>query len=317
LHFEGNAQTLRLVTKLQLLNDDYGLNLTYGTLSALMKYIVSADKMDPKMKERPAAKKCGFFQSEATCVKEIQDKTGTGEHRHPLTYIMEACDDIAYSVLDAEDAAKKGLVSFADLAARLESEASKDPTAARVLSQARERHTDFRTAKISPRELDDISMQMFRVFAIADMVKAVTAAFIGNQTAILDGTFKGDLMESSSAKVFSGILKKFDREFAYQNREVLGIELQGHTVINGLMTLLWEAITERRDGSRASERGSPFANYAYGRISENYRRVFEKTADNLPLRYRELQLLTDMVSGMTDSYAVEFHRDLMGRRNGD
>ena len=114
LNFEGNAQTLRLVTKLQLLNDNYGLNLTFGALSALMKYVVPAHRMaatnSPEAKKFPATKKCGYFQSEAAVVKDIQAHTGTGERRNPLTYIMEACDDIAYTVLDAEDAAKKGLV---------------------------------------------------------------------------------------------------------------------------------------------------------------------------------------------------------------
>jgi dGTPase len=42
LRFEGNAQTLRLLTRLQILNDDYGLNVTYGTLAALMKYTVGS-----------------------------------------------------------------------------------------------------------------------------------------------------------------------------------------------------------------------------------------------------------------------------------
>lgn len=61
----------------------------------------------------------------------------------------------------------------------------------------------------------------------------------------------------------------------------------------------------------------PFARYAYGRISENYRRVFEDRAsstggDNahLPVRYRELQLMADMVAGMTDQYALDLHQEL-------
>jgi dGTPase len=117
LNFEGNAQTLRTVARLQVVKDDRGLNLTLGTLAALMKYTVGSTKVAGKA--GPAAtKKVGFFASERPLVKAIHLETGLDEGlRHPLTYIMEACDDIAYSIVDAEDAVKKQLVSFSDLMA--------------------------------------------------------------------------------------------------------------------------------------------------------------------------------------------------------
>lgn len=114
LKFEGNAQTLRILTRLQVINDDFGLNMTFASLAGLMKYPAPSDKVDKK--NGVSYKKFGFFQSEKEIVNQIWNETGLDEgRRHPLTYIMEACDDIAYSVLDAEDAVKKGLVSYSDL----------------------------------------------------------------------------------------------------------------------------------------------------------------------------------------------------------
>ncbi len=107
LKFEGNAQTLRLVAKLQILADYYGLNLTYGTLSALCKYTApshKADKDDPN----PAKKKPGYFASENKLVEQIREHTGTGPNRNPITFLVDAADDIVYSVADVEDAVKKG-----------------------------------------------------------------------------------------------------------------------------------------------------------------------------------------------------------------
>ena len=63
LRFEGNAQSLRLVARLQILADDKGLNLTFGTLSALMKYVASSDVADNHATNR-ALKKPGYFASE-------------------------------------------------------------------------------------------------------------------------------------------------------------------------------------------------------------------------------------------------------------
>lgn len=302
LLFEGNAQTLRLLTRLQLLNDDYGLNVTYGTLAALMKYTVPSDQID---KSTVASKKYGYFQSEAKIVEEIWQETGLSQgHRHPLTYIMEACDDIAYSVLDAEDAVKKGLVSFSDLIAFLKHDGKGDAIITQVCKLACKKHLEYRKETLSPGELNDISMQMFRVYAISAMVRETIQAFLEKKQALLLGTYSSGLLKNTAAEKLLKLLKKFDRMHAYRHRTVLEIELTGYNVIIGLMDYLWSGIHKRKDANDpASDRTSPFAAYIYSRISENYRRVFEKQSE-LPMRYRELQLLTDMISGMTDSYAI-------------
>lgn len=97
LEFDGNAQTFRLLTRLQVLNDQFGLNLTLGTLAALIKY--------PSIygtSNKGGFKKYGIFQSEEHIVHEVWQHTGLGPGiRHPLAYVMEACDDIAYSVIEA------------------------------------------------------------------------------------------------------------------------------------------------------------------------------------------------------------------------
>ncbi len=111
LKFDGNAQTFRLLTRLQVLNDEFGLNLTLGTLAGLVKYpsIYGSEN-------KGGFKKYGVFQSEANIIHEVWEHTGLHEGvRHPLAYVMEACDDIAYSIIDAEDIVKKGYASFYDL----------------------------------------------------------------------------------------------------------------------------------------------------------------------------------------------------------
>lgn len=321
LRFEGNAQTFRLLTKLQLLNDNFGLNLTYGTLSALMKYTVSSIRL-VKDDARPEKKKIGFYFSEEKQARELQRIAGTGECRNPLAYIVEACDDTAYTILDAEDAAKKGLVSYADIEAHLRATCKDDGLADTILNSAEKKHGEFREKfkedKLSPRELDDISMQMFRVYAFQKIMPEITKAFVQKSGQMLKGKFSGTLLDATKAAAFCEAMRTFDRHHAYRNQEVRGIELKGYNIIRGLMNLLWEGISKRDEaGERKGARGEPFANYAYSRISENYRRVFLENKDGLPIRYRELQLLTDMISGMTDSYAVDLFEDLKGRKNGN
>ena len=81
------------------------------------------------------------------------------------------------------------------------------------------------------------------------------------------------------------------------------------------MDFLWAAIVDRDDAVKLdSKRRQPFTRFVYGRISENYRRIFENPSETdlkLPIRYRECLLLTDMISGMTDSYAVDLYEELL------
>lgn len=319
--FEGNAQALRVLTKLQIMNDNFGLNLTCGALAALMKYPITSDK---RQKKNIATKKFGCFHSELDVVADVWKETGLKEGlRHPLTFLMEASDDIAYSVLDVEDAVKKGLVSFRDLISFLEpkslsEEASvseltdKEALIASVCERAIVQHKKHKAAKLSPAEVNDLSIQMFRVFAVGEMVSSVIEAFLEQRENIEAGTLKTDLIEVSRSSLLCMKLKNFAFENAYKHRSVLELELEGHKVIHSIMDLLWPAITSRGDPQVETKGhpGTPYQKYAYGRISENYRRVFESPNDNLPLGYRRCQLLADMVSGMTDSFALSFEREL-------
>jgi dGTPase len=189
-----------------------------------------------------------------------------------------------------------------------------------VVEKAEKESFQARGAGLSPLELNDVSMQLFRAYAIGAMISAVTQAFKERYDEIMIGDFAKPIIEVSKAHDFCEMLKSFDREHAYRHRRVLEIELRGFNIIHGLMDMLWRGITERASfQDLRSERTSPFARYAYGRISENYRRVFEGRLEmprgdetELPIRYRELQLLTDMIAGMTDQFAVDLHEDLRG-----
>ncbi|MFZ6643448.1 dGTP triphosphohydrolase [Undibacterium sp. TC4M20W] len=312
LKFEGNAQGFRLVTRLQLLNDSYGLNLTYATLSAMMKYPISSDKTDSD--GAAACKKHGFFYSEQSIAEEVQKSTGLEiGKRHPLAYVMEACDDIAYVVLDAEDAIKKGLASFSDLISYLKHHANGDEIVLSVTSDSLDRHGKFREQQpnLSPSELNDVSMQLFRVYSISKMIQGATTAFIENKDTFINGSQTKTLMKMSNGETLRKLLKDFSIKHAYNHRTVLELELEGYNVIRLLMDIFWLAISDIEDPSKpSSKRRHPFTRYVYGRISENYRRIYEDTTTVTSDRYRECLLLTDMISGMTDSFALNLCKEL-------
>ncbi|HEY8119273.1 MAG TPA: dNTP triphosphohydrolase, partial [Methylophilaceae bacterium] len=126
--FEGNAQTLRILARLEKKGADIapfsgpghtdkrvGLNLTYRTLAAILKYdqvipIESKDRSNPD-------KICkGYYFSEVALVETIKKKI-IGRRVKPPKFktiecqIMDVADDIAYSTYDLEDALKAGFIS--------------------------------------------------------------------------------------------------------------------------------------------------------------------------------------------------------------
>jgi dGTPase len=309
--FEGNAQGFRLVTRLQILTDIYGLNLTHATLAALMKYPTSSNLLNT---DEVAKKKHGYFRSEEEIALDVLEKVGLAQgKRHAIAYVMEACDDIAYVVLDAEDSIKKGLASFADLIAYLRHKGGKDPLVKKVADDSEKTHNEYRSHadKLSAAELNDISMQMFRVYAISAMIREATTTFVEQGASFLSGEQKKPLLEVSNAEVLRKTLKSFSFTHGYTHKTVLALELEGYNTINGLMDMLWFAIDAMAEKSPDDQKNEhPFARYVYSRISENYRRVFDAGLTGFPSWYRKCQLLTDMVSGMTDSYALNLYKEL-------
>jgi dGTPase len=295
LEFDGNAQTFRLLTRLQVLSDYYGLNLTVGTLAALIKYPTTFNSPTKR-----GFKKHGIFRSEADIVEQVWLHTGLGPGiRHPLAYVMEACDDIAYSIIDAEDTVKKGYASFFDLMDALTAGAGADAVVKDVVHRSRVKNAEFQKESLSSRELNDISMQFFRVLAIAEMVPAATEVFVDNLPRMMNGTIEPafELLKSSRCAALCQTAKNFEMRHGYQHRDVLKLELRGNTYIKSMMTLLAPAIA-------GGQSGSPLERYLYGEISENYRRVFDTTNKR---RYAQYQLLCDAVSGMTENHLVKKH----------
>lgn len=296
LEFDGNAQTFRLMTKLQILNDDYGLNLTVATLAALIKYpsVYGEDKF--------GFSKWGIFKSEKKIAEEVWDLTGLQPGiRHPLTIIMESCDDIAYSIIDAEDTIKKGYASFYDLIDHIQSD-SKDSISRQIVKDAKRENALFKKSGLSSRELNDVSMQIFRAIAISKMIDSVVDSFVLNVDAIMDGSISPgfELIKNASCERFCKAVKSFDRRHGFQHRDVLRLELKGHNYIHSMMDRLWSAVG-------AGIPVSPFDKYVYGGVSENYRRVFETSRRD---DYSKRQLVCDAVSGMTESYLVKQNEEL-------
>lgn len=188
--FDGNPQTIRIVTRLQTSHHHAGLDLTAATLAASLKYPVHAESCD---KKRDHMKKAGYFQSERDVVNWIREETGLTEaQRHPLTWIMEACDDIAYSVLDVDDLLKKGIISPDDVLTIL-----KHTSGVGALSAVTKLQEKFVEINDDPRRAEirrDIKEQFVRAYLMKALINDAGDSYTRNADAIRAYEYEAPLM---------------------------------------------------------------------------------------------------------------------------
>ncbi|RKH73521.1 dNTP triphosphohydrolase [Corallococcus interemptor] len=315
LMFEGNAQTLRIVSRLQLLADSYGLNLTVGTLSAAMKYTAASDATS----EGGSAdtKKPGYFASEQNKVDLIRSLTGTGSARNPIAYLVEACDDMVYATVDIEDGVKKGIVSWRAVEAFLEQH--DDSGMAKSVLKTVHEYIEKADTPLEGRARDEALAQHFRTVVIGESKKEILAAFQRNYARLMQGEAleQGDLISASGASRLIEVCKRFGRERVYSAPETLRLETLGRRVIHGLMDIFWEGAREcpvpvDTTGKAWKKFNKSPEGKVYNLLSRNYRTAFEAAckSSSLPPLYHRYQLVTDYVCGMTDTFACDLHAQL-------
>jgi dGTPase len=303
IQFDGNAQMVRLATRLQVLSDTNGLNLTFGTLSAACKYVVSARDTRSHIHERS---KPGFFETERDLICRVQHETGTGVSRNPITYLVEAADDIVNVCIDLEDGVRKKVFRWQEMIEELERCGAEGEAIA--LKQSAQFLVGERS--LAAYGAGDVFAQAFRGSLMSRLIPAALDEFQDSYGAIMAGEYGHELVKRSRLGGLYVACKDVVKRHIFSSPDVLRLEIMGRKVIHDLLDLYWEGVApEPRE-----ETG--FSHKLYSIVSDNYRNAFEQdlhrtfpTIDSAAKRlYLQLRLVCDQVAGMTDAYAVRQHR---------
>ena len=294
---------MRLAGRLQVLSKHNGLNLTFATLSAACKYVVAArDTVASGMSFRSPAslRRSGNWWS------YIQEETGTGVARNPITYLVEAADDIVNVCIDLEDGIRKRIFRWDEMIEELErGGASGEGLALKKQAETLAGQSGF-TA-------DEAFSQAFRTRLMARLIPAVLTEFQHSYDAIMNGDYGYELVRRSDAAVLYNACKEVVKRRIFSSAEVLRLEIMGRRVIHDMLDLYWEGLSlVNRD-----EKG--FSTKLYLLFSDNYRQAYEQDLERsyptlegaAKKHYLRLRLVCDQVAGMTDAYAVRQHRSLM------
>lgn len=308
-HFEGNAQALRLVTKLHYLVDEYGMNLTYALLNTIVKYPVPSDKINKKsgnIKE----KKMGYYDADREVFEEISSATGAGNCRHPLTYILEAADDLAYKTADIEDAFVKGFVSYYTLERELSDLMEKRPDAPfDALGKLKELYE--RGVKKQPQNPESYAVKNWIVRVQGFLISCATYGFTSHYDEIMAGTFCHDLFYGTYGEELMALLGDIAFRYVFSSKTIYKMEVSEAVILDFLMDRLVHAVLYYDTEEKLNSIDSRVISF----ISDNYKNAYKLQAEGKTEEeklYLRLLLVTDYVCGMTDSYAKRLYQEMNG-----
>ncbi len=289
ISFEGNANAFRQLTHQFAGRRQGGMSLTYATLATLIKYPYPSFNNNNK-------KKYNFFYSERDTFKKVMDGCGIRcldeetltYARHPLSYMMEAADDICYLILDMEDAHKRGIVPTEKIDAFFTSFYRNDET------WFFERK-DFIYETVTD---NNERMSFLRANAINKLVDCVSMVFIQNYEAIMEGSFQNSLVHNLPDFENKALAecRDFSLKNIYKHPSVVKIELIGFNVIGNLLDMFVQAALQ------------PEKTYNKKLMSI----IPDQFKNNNNDLYSRIQVVLDYISNMTDLYAVQLYKDLKG-----
>lgn len=291
IYWEGNAQALRVVIKIENKYYGGGMQLTYPVLGALMKY--------PYISCGAKSKKFGCFWSERDDLKEIAlnlglIKLGPTDYywcRHPFAYLSEAADDICYKMTDIEDACELGILRMSETTGIF-----KDFIDSSVYQTYKTLTND---QSICPRR----RLSPLRALFINACIEQIAQQFIANVGTIMEGAFARTLIDAMSG-IEKDILMQISQ--IYQDRifketHKVELEIGVHSLMDILLTNFCTAAREMTQGSKVSFKTQKLCEL----MGET---AVEKGQSTFDAYHRVL----DYISGMTDNYAVHIASQLSG-----
>jgi dGTPase len=319
--FEGNAQTLRILSRVEkkvLKHDNdakdicgislsgvdrrLGLNLTYRSLAAVLKY----DNAITMKRRKGSSLEKGYYISEKNLVADIKAHVGKPskgtQFKTIECQIMDVADDIAYSTYDLEDAMKGGFTHPMQLLARIADKALFEKLVEKVTKEV----PDVTDQEVFNAVTDVLVLDGTTDDALEKYTQSKLIATDGKMRSEFSSKLVGGFMRGVSAMVPTASELRFTRiEVARDIR----IKIESLKHLNFLLTIMSPRLKV------VEYRGYDVVKTIFNALDSDEGHLL--LPDDLQRLHERLfstddkkRLICDFVAGMTDRYAVEFYRRL-------
>ena len=285
--YEGNANGFKILTQSRV-GREGGLRLSYATLGAFVKYPKESLPIRPT--NNVSDKKFGVFQSEVSVFNDVFNELGLIENnsklRHPLAFLVEAADDICYTIIDFEDGINLGLIE--------------EEFALEYLINLVRDSININKYNSLTNKQDRVSY--LRALAINTLINEVVEIFITNEEEILKGNFKSSLLEKSKFSAQINDIIKLSVSNIYQSKEVIEKEISGYNIINKLLDTFIISLNNYEEGTESS----------YDKL------ILHLLPNHINLKgsnlYDRLIGVCHFISSMSDSQAVTIYKKITGHQ---
>ncbi|WP_152285881.1 deoxyguanosinetriphosphate triphosphohydrolase [Flavicella marina] len=288
IDFEGNANGFKILSEGTA---DSGLRLSYATLGAFMKY--PKESLPKKPTKHIVDKKYGFFQSQKEFFTDVVNDLGllplrTGKdlafNRHPLSFLVEAADDICYTIIDFEDGINLGLIE--------------EEFALEYLIKLVKDTIDIKKYHALQHKKDRVSY--LRALAIGTLIQEAAHVFLENEEAILNGSYGVALLDKCKYEAQINDILQISIEKIYNSHEVIEKEVAGYKIIADLLNVFITSVNNTYIGQ-----ASNYDKLIFKLLPESCREL----SDSL---YNRIMMVCSFIAGMSDGYAILIHKKITG-----
>jgi len=290
--FEGNAQGFRILTQLEYHPNEGGMRLTYATLGAYLKYPWLSQPIAGGVASHKRGK-FGCYHTEKTLLSTVAEQLGLIQQadfrwcRHPLAYLLEAADDICYTLIDLEDGLALGMLAYEEI----------EPLFLQLLD-------DLPPPPELKQDVPNLQkIAALRGKAIEKLVSAVATAFEQQQSALLTGTLNGSLLQHCHPVLANGIdlAKDLARQRIFNHPQKAQLELAAYASLHTLLTAFAEMTV---------------ATYKQQALTFKQQRLQQllgthtiNSHDNL---YLGMMQMLDFIASLSDHHALSLAQSLQG-----
>ncbi|MFT4684490.1 MAG: dGTPase, partial [Flavobacteriales bacterium] len=290
IDFEGNANGFKILTESRD-GVEGGLRLSYATLGAFMKY--PKESLPKKPTDHIVDKKYGVFQSEIDAFEDVALELGLTKlrndanlayNRHPLAYLVEAADDICYTIIDFEDGLNLGLIE-------------EEYALEYLINLVRD---TINTEKYHQLKTKKDRLSYLRALAIGNLINEAASIFLANEELILKGNFQNSLLDKCKYEAQINDILKISVDKIYKSNEVVEKEVAGYTILSNLLNVFISAINNSHNNT-----ASNYDKMILLLLPENYKQQKETL-------YKRIFSICSFISSMSDGYAILLHKKIKG-----